>query len=110
VEELFPHADVFLLPSLHESFGLTVLEAMAVGIPVVATDVGGPNEVVVDGECGFLRGPRDIPGMTEAVLRILTEPGLAAAMGEAGIARVREFFTLDRVVPRYLDAYASACG
>jgi N-acetyl-alpha-D-glucosaminyl L-malate synthase BshA len=110
VEDLFPHADVFLLPSLHESFGLAALEAMAAGIPVVVTDVGGPNEVVVDGENGFLRGPRDVPGMVEAVLRILTEPGLGQAMGEAGIARVRESFTLDRVVPQYLDAYASACG
>jgi N-acetyl-alpha-D-glucosaminyl L-malate synthase BshA len=110
VEDLLPHADVFLLPSLHESFGLVALEAMAVGVPVVVTNVGGPNEVVVEGECGFLRGPRDVPGMVEAVLRILTEPGLGSAMGEAGIARVREHFTLDRVVPQYLDAYASACG
>jgi N-acetyl-alpha-D-glucosaminyl L-malate synthase BshA len=110
VEDLFPHADVFLLPSLHESFGLAALEAMAVGVPVVATDVGGPNEVVVDGECGFLRSPRDVPGMVEAVLRILTEPGLGRAMGEAGVRRVHENFTLDRIVPQYLEAYASACG
>jgi N-acetyl-alpha-D-glucosaminyl L-malate synthase BshA len=110
VEDLLPHADVFLLPSLHESFGLVALEAMAVGVPVVATNVGGPNEVVVDGECGFLRGPRDVPGMVEAVLRILTDPGLASAMGEAGVRRVRESFTLDTIVPQYLDAYVSACG
>ena len=109
VEDILPFADAFLLPSLHESFGLVALEAMAVGIPVISTNVGGPREVVVDGESGFLRDPMDVEGMVEALLQILTEPALATAMGKAGILRARELFHIDRIVPQYLDAYDS-CG
>lgn len=105
VEEILPHVDAFLLPSLHESFGLAALEAMASGVPVVATDQGGPREVVVDGECGFLRAPHDLEGMTEALRRILIDPALARAMGEAGVKRSREVFHPDRIVPEYLRVY-----
>jgi L-malate glycosyltransferase len=105
VEDIFPLADVFLLPSLHESFGLSALEAMAAGVPVVVTNVGGPPEVVAEGECGFLRAPDDLDGMSEAVLRIIRDPELARAFGEAGMKRSRELFHADRVVPAYLHAY-----
>jgi L-malate glycosyltransferase len=105
VEDIFPMADVFLLPSLHESFGLSALEAMAAGVPVVVTKIGGPPEVVVEGECGFLRAPDDLDGMTDAVHRILADPDLARALGEAGVRRSREHFHADRVVPAYLRAY-----
>jgi N-acetyl-alpha-D-glucosaminyl L-malate synthase BshA len=107
VEEILPLADVFLLPSLHESFGLVALEAMAVGIPVVATQVGGPREVVIDGSCGFLRDPHDHEGMAAAILSILGDRERARAMGEAGIRRAREAFHVDRIVPEYLRVYGS---
>ena len=107
VEDILPLADVFLLPSLHESFGLSLLEAMAVGVPVVATNVGGPKEVVVEGESGFLRDPEDVESMSEAATRILSDPDLARSMGEAGIRRAREEFHVDRIIPRYLKAYES---
>jgi len=105
VEDIFPLADAFLLPSLHESFGLAALEAMAAGVPVVVTNRGGPPEVVTDGVSGFLRDPHDVAGMSEALVRILRDPDLARAMGEAGVKRSCEEFHADRVVPEYLKVY-----
>ena len=105
MEDIFPLADAFLLPSLHVSFGLAALEAMAAGVPVIATDHGGPREVVVDGVTGFLRDPQDHEGMIEALVRLLTSPDLARAMGEAGVLRCRETFHPDRVVPLYERVY-----
>jgi glycosyltransferase involved in cell wall biosynthesis len=107
VEGIFPLADVFILPSLHESFGLSALEAMAAGLPVVVTNQGGPSEVVVEGECGFLRAPDDVEGMSEAVARLFRNPDLARSFGEAGHKRSREVFHADRVVPAYLRAYGA---
>ncbi len=104
VEDILPLADVFLLPSLHESFGLVVLEAMSLGVAVVATDVGGTREVVLDGDSGFLRSPRDVPGMVEAVTRLLTDDPFRLRMGEAARNRARDFHP-EPVVERYLRVY-----
>lgn len=108
IEEILPVADAFLLPSFHESFGLVLLESMAAGVPVVATNVGGPPEVVIEGESGFLRAPDDVEGMAEALMRILGDPDLARAMGESGTRRAEEKFHVDRVVPEYEKVY-EAC-
>jgi N-acetyl-alpha-D-glucosaminyl L-malate synthase BshA len=105
VEDILPLADVLLLPSLHESFGLVVLEAMAVGVPVVATRVGGTAEVVEDGVSGFLRDPHDVAGMAEAARRLFTEPGLAERMRAAALARARERYRVEAIVPRYVEVY-----
>jgi glycosyltransferase involved in cell wall biosynthesis len=105
VEDILPVADAFLLPSLHESFGLAVLEAMAVGVPVVATSRGGLPEVVIDGVSGYLRDPQDVEGMSEALIRLLEDPELSRSVAEAGIHRSREAFHPDRVVPEYLRVY-----
>jgi len=105
VEDIFPLADVFILPSLHESFGLSALEAMAAGLPVVVTSMGGPPEVVVDGECGYLRAPDDVEGMADAVKRLFRDADLARAFGEAGVKRSQSLFHADRVVPAYIHAY-----
>lgn len=110
IEDLLPLADVFLLPSLHESFGLVVLEAMAAGVPVVATNVGGPPEVVTDGESGFLRAPDDVPGMVEAAMGVLTDSELAASVSAAGLERARTRFTVEQVIPQYEAAYESCSG
>ncbi len=107
VEDLFPLADAFMLPSLHESFGLTVLESMAAGVPVVATSVGGTREVVDEGRTGFLHDPHDVEGMAATLIRLFRDPELARRVGEAGVQRARERFQVEAILPRYLEVYRS---
>ena len=103
VEELLPCADLFLLPSASESFGLAALEAMASGAPVVASNVGGLPEVVPDAEAGYLLDPGDVEGMSEAALDILRDPARWKAFSAAGRAVAVERFSAKRVVPIYED-------
>lgn len=104
VAELLACADLFLLPSESESFGLSALEAMASGVPVVATRAGGMVEVVPDGIAGHLGEVGDIEGMGAAGARILRDPArwarLSAAAREAAQA-----FAVNRVVPMYERYY-----
>jgi glycosyltransferase involved in cell wall biosynthesis len=92
--------DVFVLPSLWEGLPIALLEAMAAGLPVVATAVGGTPEVVVEGETGFLVPPRDPEALAEAILRLLREPDLRRRMGEAGRKRVAEHFSVEQMVQK----------
>jgi len=98
-------ADLMLLPSSQESFGLAALEAMACEVPVVASRVGGLPEVVEEGVNGFLRPVGDVDGMAEAALRILSDSALAARMAEAARRTAVDRFTTDQVIPQYLDYY-----
>lgn len=104
VEAILPHADLLLLTSLTESFGLVALEAAACGIPVVAPRVGGLPEVVLDGETGVLFDPGDQGAAVRAVLRVLGDRFLAARMSRAAAARAR-WFSRDLLVGRYEDLY-----
>lgn len=104
VAEVLRCADVYLLTSETESFGLSALEAMACGVPVVGTRVGGLPEVVESGVTGRLLGVGDLDGMAEAALAYLRDAGAARRAGEAGRARAVELFSADRVVPAY-EAY-----
>ncbi|HEX7878238.1 MAG TPA: N-acetyl-alpha-D-glucosaminyl L-malate synthase BshA [Candidatus Eisenbacteria bacterium] len=105
IEELLPAADLFLLPSHHESFGLVALEAMSAGVPVIATNQGGPVEVIEDGVTGYLRAPDDVPGMVSAALEVLGDRDRAIHMGEAARRVAVDTYDTDRVVPRYVDFY-----
>lgn len=107
VEEILSIADVFLMPSSSETFGLAALEAMACEVPVVASHAGGLPELIVNGETGFLCPIGDIDAFTEATRRILTEDGLHAGMAEASRRRAVEHFDVDRVVPMYESHYES---
>lgn len=106
VEEIFSIADLFLMPSESESFGLAALEAMACGVPVISSNVGGLPEVVIDGVNGFAREPDDIEGMAEAAYTLLDEPELLAKFREAGIREANEVYSLDAVIPQYEAHYA----
>ena len=101
-------SDLFLLPSLQESFGLSALEAMACGVPVVASNVGGLPEVVVDGVTGFLHPPSDVERMAESAIRILSDPALHARLAAAGQQLAVERFSADRIVPQYAALYERA--
>jgi len=105
VVPLLSVADLFLLPSEQESFGLAALEAMACGVPVIASDTGGLPEVVVDGECGFLCTPGDVEAMASRALRLLRDPELLERFREAAVQRVRAHFCAKRVVPQYEALY-----
>jgi len=105
VRDLMSQWDVFVLPSLEEGFGLAAAEAMAAGLPVVASAVGGLQEIVQDGETGYLVPPRD-PVLLAARLRsLLLNPGLQNAMGTAARARVREQFSPPKMVHAITEIY-----
>jgi L-malate glycosyltransferase len=104
IEEILSIADLFLMPSGSETFGLAALEAMACEVPVVSSDIGGLPELNVEGETGFLCGLGDVEGMTAASRRILTEPGLHERMAAAARQRAVHF-KLDRIVPLYEAHY-----
>ncbi|GIV61919.1 MAG: N-acetyl-alpha-D-glucosaminyl L-malate synthase BshA [Rhodothermaceae bacterium] len=104
VEEILSIADVFLMPSGSETFGLAALEAMACEVPVVASHIGGLPELVVDGETGFLCPLGDLDAFTERTRTILTDEALHARMARASRARAVDLFDVDRIVPRY-EAY-----
>src|SRR5262245_11143382 len=104
VADLLRGADLFLLPSETESFGLAALEAMACGVPVVASAAGGIPEVVVDGETGFLAPVGDVDTMTERALDALHDPARLDALRRASVARAR-VFSAENVVPQYERVY-----
>ena len=105
VDELLACADLFLLPSESESFGLAALEAMACGAPVVASRAGGIPEVVPDGEAGVLCDVGDVEGMGDAATRILSDDDLHARFAEAGRAHAVQRFGTSQVVPLYEALY-----
>ena len=102
---LLSAADLFLLPSAQESFGLAALEAMACEVPVVASNVGGLPEVISHGVSGFLRDPGDLDGMAGDAIALLTDPVLHRRIADAARTRVRDEFCIDRVVPMYERYY-----
>jgi N-acetyl-alpha-D-glucosaminyl L-malate synthase BshA len=105
VEELLSCADLFLLPSETESFGLAALEAMACGAPVVASNVGGLPEVVVDGEVGYLHPVGDVEAMADSAVRILSDDDHHAEMSRAAIDLAHGSFSSHAVVPQYEALY-----
>ena len=98
-------ADLFLLPSTQESFGLAALEAMACEVPVVASRVGGLPEVIEHGVSGFLHPVEDLSAMAASAVNLLTDPDLHQRVRAAGWRTVQEQFCADEVVPRYEAFY-----
>jgi glycosyltransferase involved in cell wall biosynthesis len=97
--------ELFVMPSITEGLGTSLLDAMACERPIVASRVGGIPEVVVDGETGILVPPRDADSLAEAIVRLLEDRALAAKLAANGLARVRERFTVDRMVDETLEVY-----
>ena len=97
--------DIFVMSSVTEGLGTSLLDAMAAGKPVVATMAGGIPEVVIDGETGFLVPPRDHDAMAGAIVKLLKDDALRHRMGEAGRARVRTIFSAERMVQETLRVY-----
>ncbi|PYV25713.1 MAG: N-acetyl-alpha-D-glucosaminyl L-malate synthase BshA [Acidobacteria bacterium] len=105
VQNLLNCADVLLLPSDLESFGLAALEGMACGVPAVCSRVGGLPEVIRDGVEGYLVAARDVKGMAARALEILTDSGLRERMGRAARERALLDFCSTKIIPRYEKLY-----
>src|SRR5439155_15542064 len=102
--------DVFVMPSIAEGLGTSLLDAMAASKATVATDTGGIPEVVVDGETGLLVPPRDHHALAQAIVRLLKDGQLRERMGAAGLARVQRVFSAARMVDETLAVYRAHAG
>jgi glycosyltransferase involved in cell wall biosynthesis len=105
IPEILASFDIFVLPSRSEGFGRVNLEAMAMGKPVVSTNVGGIPEVVLDGVTGILVPPGNAKSLSHAIMRLLNDPRLRASMGRKGRKRVEQYFTLHAHVQRVQEIY-----
>ncbi len=105
VDRLLRMVDVFALPSYREGFPRAAMEASAMGIPVVATDIRGCRQVVVDGETGLLVGPGDSAALCDALSRLLLDPALRTNLGAAAARRAAFEFDQERVISRTLAIY-----
>jgi N-acetyl-alpha-D-glucosaminyl L-malate synthase BshA len=105
LEEILGAADLFLLPSEAESFGMAALEAMASEVPVIGTRAGGMPEVVVEGESGYLLPVGDVEGMADRAIAILSNADLQQRLGRAGRKLAEEKFNVEQVVPMYRQFY-----
>lgn len=103
-------ADVAVMPSHHEGLGVAALEAMAAGVPVIASAVGGLPEAVVDGTTGMLVPPGDPGALATAITRVTGDDDLRRRLGAAGARRVREHFTMAGMAARTLEVYRRLAG
>ncbi len=105
MRQFLSELDIFVLCSRQEGLGLSALQAMAAGLPVVATEVGGLPEVVVHDETGFLVPPGDVKFLAQAIVRLAIDPDMAAQMGTAGRNRAEEVFDSVKMAERTMDLY-----
>jgi glycosyltransferase involved in cell wall biosynthesis len=107
VERVFAAMDIFVLSSVSEGLSNTILEAMASGLPVVATAVGGADELVVDGVTGLLVPPRSAEALASAIYQLSVDSSRRYFMAEAGRQRALNDFSIDRMLQNYMTLYES---
>ena len=105
VPQLLPEMDIFVLPSLSEGMSNTLLEAMAAGVTVAASDVGGNREIIEPERSGLLFRNTDVIGAAEQLRRLVSDPGLRAELAQAAVARVRRDFSINAMLERYESLY-----
>jgi glycosyltransferase involved in cell wall biosynthesis len=110
VKDVYHGFDVFVLSSRHEGFANVIIEAMASGLPIVATDVGGAREAIEEGQTGFVVPPGDPEVLAERVGQLLADPALRCRMGRVGRERAVSQFSLEAMVRRYEDLYDELAG
>ncbi len=108
IAEILARAQIFALPSHWEGFPLSILEAMRGGLPVVASDVGGVSEALLDGETGFLTDRGDVDQFSARLSTLLDDPALRRRMGDAGRKRYQANFTLEHMLKKTLAVYQMA--
>jgi len=104
MEEIFAVADLFVLPSEYESFGLAALEAMAAGAPVVSTNAGGLPEIILQGECGYMAEVGDVEGMSRYALDILSDETTLQRFKKAAKTQAASF-DIHKIIPQYEELY-----
>ncbi len=105
VPEILAHSDIFVLASRTETLPISILEAMRAGLPVIASDVGGVSEEVIDGETGILVSPGSVEEMTAALTGLLADKAMRIAMGQAGRKRFEQFFRASEMIERTRAVY-----
>lgn len=110
VNELLPVADLILMPSELESFGLAALEAMACQVPAIATAVGGVPELIDDGKTGRLFPVGDVESMAEAAIHLLSHPEELREMGLAARRTAQDRFCASQIIPKYVEYYEKVLG
>jgi glycosyltransferase involved in cell wall biosynthesis len=101
-------AHLFVLTTNREGFGLSVLEAMSLGLPVIATRIGGLPELVIDGKNGFLVNPKDDRGLAEKIKYFMEHKDQVEKMGGEGRVRAQEQFKLSKMLNKYMEIYENA--
>lgn len=107
VAELLKIMDIFVLPSKSEGLSNTILEAMSAGLPVIATDVGGNSELVIDGETGILIQPGDVSALATEIINLLQNDEKRRKMGKAGFVKAKREFSIEKMVKSYEELYLS---
>jgi colanic acid/amylovoran biosynthesis glycosyltransferase len=110
IRRYYEDADVFVLPSFAEGVPAVLMEAMAMGLPVVTTRVAGIPELVEDGQSGFVVPPGRVDALVEAVRRLASDPELRREMGERGREKVISEYSIDPSAAQLRDMFASVLG
>lgn len=110
LSSVLPRWDAFVMPSLEEGFPIAALDAMAAGLPVVATSVGGVPELIVDGKTGWLVPPRDAEALASRLRLLLLNPELRVTMGTASYAHVRDHFSAAQMTESFARLYDELLG
>jgi len=110
IPEFLNAMDIFVLSSISEGISLTLLEAMSCYLPIVATNVGGNPEVVIDGETGFLVPPQNAEALADKLMLLIREPDVRKRMGHAGRDRTVKFFSMQKAVSDYEKCYWQVIG
>jgi glycosyltransferase involved in cell wall biosynthesis len=109
VPELLAQSDIFVLSSHWEGLPISIIEAMRAGLPVVASDVGGVSESVIDGVTGLISHPRDVNHLRECLQILIDSPELIAKMGQTGRESFYRDFRIEGSIKKTLEVYESVC-
>lgn len=105
INRFYEIIDISVLTSLSEGLSITLLESMSHGLPVVATNVGGNSELVMDGQTGYLVPPKDTTSIADRIVQLLFDSDLRREMGYEGRQRIEQYFQIQNVADRYLEVY-----
>jgi glycosyltransferase involved in cell wall biosynthesis len=105
VHEYLQASDIFVFPTENEAFGISLIEAMACGLPVIATSVGGIKDIITPGQDGLIIAPKDFRQLHGAVRLLLTDTALAKSLGEAARQTATERYSQQTIVTRYLEVF-----